>query len=33
MADLNATYFDAQEMYNFMANVICYEIGDITIMS
>ena len=33
MADLNATYFDAQEMYDFMANVICYEIGDITIMS
>jgi hypothetical protein len=33
MGDLHATYSDAQEMYDFMANVICREIGDITIMS
>lgn len=33
MNDLHATYFDAQEMYDFMANVICRDIRDITIMS
>ena len=33
MADLNATYFDAQHMYDFLANVVCKDIRDITIMS
>lgn len=33
MADLHATYFDANSMYDFLSNVICKEIPDITIMS
>ena len=32
MANLHATYFDAKEMYDFMINVICKEIPDITLM-
>ena len=33
MADLHATYFDANSMYDFLSNVVCKEIPDITIMS
>jgi len=32
-SDLHRSYFEAQEMYNFMTNVICPDIRDITIMS
>lgn len=33
MGDLHATYFDAQHMYDFLANVIAMRLSDITIMS
>ena len=33
MGDLNATYLDAEMMYDFMANQLCKETKDITVMS
>jgi hypothetical protein len=33
MGDLHATYSDATYMYDFLINVSCMEIPDITIMS
>jgi hypothetical protein len=33
MADLHATKYDAESMYDFLANTICKDIQDITIMT
>ena len=33
MSDLHATYYDAQQMYDFMSNVMCKDLSEITIMS
>jgi hypothetical protein len=33
MADLHATYNDAQYMYNFLSEKICPNVSDITVMS
>jgi len=33
MADLHATYNDAQFMYNFLSEKICPNVSDITVMS
>lgn len=33
MDDLHATFVDANEIYDFLFNVVCKDIKDITIMS
>lgn len=33
MGDLHATKFDAAAMYDFLSNVVCKDLRDITIMS
>jgi len=33
MADLHATYNDAQIMYDFLAKEVCKDVRDITVMS
>jgi len=33
MGDLHATYYDATHIYDFLANTICLDLSDITIMS